>query len=154
MKVNAKILVIVLFTTFYFGQVFGQTENKRPKLDGLYVAKTGEVNIPKMKMEIFTYILFFEDGTVITQSVNSYDPKAVSKWFKKDGNFERIGKYKVKNGKLTFTVSNEGLPDKKIEGLRINKYEGLISDNTKLVLKITYDGETEKEVNFEYVEIK
>src|SRR4051812_27869996 len=69
--------------------------------NGLYMAKTGELNIPDKKMDIYNYIRFYKDGTVYTQSVTANDPEKISKWFNKEGRFERKGTFILKDSSLS-----------------------------------------------------
>jgi hypothetical protein len=116
--------------------------NKGIHFDGLYIAKTGEINIPNNKMEIYTYLRFYDDGTVYTQSVNAYDPAAVSKWFAKNGRFERKGEYKLNGTDITFSVSNDLTRDKKLEGAKTDVFHGKMANPDKIFLEIKYaDGE-------------
>lgn len=127
------------------------TNNTAIHFDGLYVAKTGEVNIPNNKMEIYTYIRFYDDGTVYTQTVNSYDPEKVIKWFGKNGRFERYGDYKIEGANITFTVTNNESTDKALEGAKTDKYNGKIIDQNKLFLEVKYASGGLKSFWFEFV---
>lgn len=121
--------------------------------DGLYVVKTAEIEIPNNKMEIFTYIRFYEDGTVYTQAVNSYDPEKVIKWLGKNGRFERKGEYKIEGADITFTVTNNESADKEIEGARSDKFSGKITDPNKLFLEVKYSSGEVKNFWFEFVKV-
>lgn len=120
------------------------------RFDGLYVAKTNEIKIPNKKMEIYTYIRFYNDGTVYTQTVNSYDPKKVMEWLGKDGRFERNGTYKIDGANITFTVTNNESSDKDIEGAKTDKYGGKITDENKLYLEVKYNNGELKDYWFEF----
>ncbi|MBL4656940.1 MAG: hypothetical protein JKX73_02990 [Flavobacteriales bacterium] len=131
-----------------------QTASKADiRFDGLYVVKTGELNIPNNKMGIYTYIRFYDDGTVYTQAVNSYDPKKVSEWFGKDGRFERKGTYKIDGAGITFTVTNDESPDKQLEGAKTDKYGGKITDQNKLFLEVKYESGEFKDFWFEFAKV-
>ncbi len=119
--------------------------------DGLYIAKTGEINIPNNKMDIYTYIRFYNDGMVLTQAVTANDPASVSKWFNKEGRFERKGNYKANGSDITFTVNNNGTEDKAIEGAKEDSFIGKINDQNKLLLKVKYASGETKEFGFEFV---
>jgi hypothetical protein len=120
------------------------------RFDGLYVAKTGEVNIPNNKMEIYTYIRFYPDGTVYTQTVNSFDPVKVAVWLGKNGRFERKGTYKIEGSVISFSVTNDESPDKRLEGAMFNQYKGKIMGNNQLALHMKYTDGTEKDFLFEF----
>lgn len=131
-----------------------KTTNKTNILfDGLYVVKTGEVNIQNNKMEIYNYIRFYEDGAVYTQAVHSYDPEKVLKWFGKNGRFERKGEYKIVGADITFSVSNNESSDKEIEGAKTDKYSGKITDQNKLILEVKYDSGDFKNFLYEFVKL-
>ncbi len=123
------------------------------RFDGLYVVKTGEINNPNNKMEIYAYIRFYDDGTVYTQSVNSYDPEKISKWFGKNGKFERKGEYKTDGADISFMVTNDESDDKHIEGVKSDKYNGKITDENKLFLEKKYDTGEFKDFWFEFVKL-
>jgi len=124
------------------------------RYDGLYVAKTGEVNIPGNKMEIYTYIRFYPDGTVYTQTVNSFDPAKIAVWLGKNGRFERKGIYKIEGSKISFRVSNDESPDKKLEGAMFNQYNGKITEKNQLALHMKYTDGTEKDFLFEFSSVE
>jgi hypothetical protein len=147
---KTRLLTFLAVLTLASMTALGQTEQTL-QFDGLYVAKTGEVNIPNIKMEIYTYIKFYKDGTVYTQSVTSYDPKAVIQWFGKDGRFERKGAYEIDGVTISYTVTNDESPDKKIEGPKTDKYSGQMEDGNKLSLKVTYNNGDVKDLSFEFV---
>ncbi len=128
--------------------------NTSIRFDGLYVAKTGEINIPNNKMEIYTYIRFYNDGTVYTQAVNSYNPKKVLEWLGKDGRFERKGTYKTDGADITFNVTNDELPDKEIEGARTDSYSGKITDDNKLYLEVKFNKGELQDFWFEFASIE
>ena len=111
---------------------------------GLYIAKTLEMEIAGNEVEIFTYLRFYDDGSVYAQAVSSYAPKNVSRWFGKDGSFEKNGRYSTKNDSIYFIVNNNESPDIRLEGPLSNSFEGLIIDKDNLVLSIKYpEGEIE-----------
>lgn len=149
------------FENFVKGILFFEPKNLEMKtasktgilFDGVYVVKTGEVNIQNDKMEIYTYLRFYEDGTVYTQSVNSYEPKKVLKWFGKNGRFERNGEYKIVGADITFTVTNNESTDKELEGAKSDKYSGKITDENKLFLEVKYGSGEFKNFWFEFVKL-
>jgi hypothetical protein len=158
--IKAFLIVIALFTTINFiaakptaqyKEVQKITADSTVRFDGLYVAKTLEVNTPGNKMEIYTYIRFNADGTAYSQTVSSYDPAAVAVWLGKDGRFERKGNYKISGAEISFKSSNDESPDKALEGPMRTDYNGKISAGNKLFLKITYNDGAEKEFWFEFV---
>lgn len=130
------------------------TSKTRIRFDGLYVAKTGELSISNNKMDIYTYIRFFDDGTVYTQAVNSFAPKKVIAWFGKDGRFERKGIYKIVGADINFTVTNDESPDKKLEGPKTDMYGGKITDENKLYLEVKYDSGELKDFWFEFTSVE
>ena len=90
------------------------------------------------------------DGTVYTQAVNSYDPKKISEWLGKNGRFERKGTYKLEGTNITFTVTNDESPDKKLEGAKTDKCGGKITNENKLYLEIRYNSGELKDFWFEF----
>ena len=96
---------------------------------------------------------FYKNGTVICQSVGGYDPSSVSKWFhtEEEGKYERRGEYKLKGKNLLFKVSNDGTPDKNLEGARVDFYEGEFVDGNSLKLKLTYASGKEVESIYSFV---
>ena len=125
--------------------------NSSIHFNGLYVAKTGEVLIPNNKIEIYNYIRFYDDGTVYTQAISSYDPSAVSKWFAKNGRFERKGEFKITGDDVEFAVSNNESPDKKLEDAKTDKYIGKVTETGKLMLTIKYADGVQKDISFGFV---
>lgn len=133
-----KRLIASCITILLSIAVFGQAKTE-VRFDGFYIAKTAVIEIPNNDLNIFTYLRFYEDGTVYTQTVSDYDPKKVSKWFGKHGRFERKGTYKIEGSSITFHVTNDESTDKKLEGAMSNKYIGKILDEDKLELEVTFD---------------
>jgi hypothetical protein len=148
-KFIKSFIAIIIISTIAFGQT-----KTTLQFNGLYTAKTGTIKIPNNPMDIFTYVRFYEDGTVYTQAVNSYDPQKVSEWLGKDGRFERKGTYKIDGTDITFTVSNNKSPDKKIEGAKVDKYEGKILANNTLQLKVTFDDGEVKDFIYEFAPVE
>ncbi len=147
---------LLILTSAFLINVFNFTSGFSPKAaeihyDGLYFAKTGELNIPNKKMDIYNYIRFYKDGGVYTQSVTAYDPEKISKWFNKDGRFERKGTYKLKDTSLNFEVTNNESPDKALEGAKKDSYTGKLTEDGKLQLEVKYASGTVKEFTFEFV---
>jgi hypothetical protein len=131
-----------------------QSVNSNPlRVDGLYIAKTNEISVSNSKVEIYTYIRFYKDGTVCTQSVNSYDPESVMKWFGKHGRFERKGRYKLDGSEIEFTVTNEESQDQFLEGAKTDKYTGKISDGGKLFLNFEYDKGEQRNFWFDFAQV-
>lgn len=121
------------------------------QINGLYVAKTGEVNIQNTKSDIYTYIRFYKDGTVYKQSVNSYEPEKVSVWFGKNGRFESKGDYKIEGADINFALINEGSSDVQHEGVKSDMYTGKITDQNKLYLEVKYANGESSDFWFEFV---
>jgi len=157
MKTHFTLLtVLVLTLNMLFKPIeLGKKNTNKTEIhfDGLYVSKTGEVNIPNNKMDIYTYIRFYEDGTVYTQAVNSYAPEQVIKWFGKNGRFERKGEFKIDGTDLTFTVNNSESSDKALEGAKSDQYNGKITAQNQLTLEVEYDNGTLKSFQFEFIKL-
>lgn len=87
MKKILLLLAVSITTTFI---VHAQIETKlNIFFDGFYIAKTGSV--PAADIEIFTYLQFYDNGTVYLQTVSSNDPQSVSKWFGRDKKYSKKG---------------------------------------------------------------
>ena len=149
-----KIIVVAIITILTLTSIdsFAQS-NKSVGYDGLYIVKTGEVNIPNNLIEIYTYIRFYQDGTVYTQTVSAYDPVKVIEWLGKEGRFEYMGNYHIDGKNINFTVNNNDSPDKALEGAKTNKYIGIIKEGT-LKLKLTYNSGEAKDFTFVFVAVE
>ena len=138
MKQTFIFLTLLISTTFHSNS---QTEAKITILfDGLYVAKTG--GVAAANIEIFTYLRFYDDGTVYLQAVSSNDPQTVSKWFGRDKKFSQKGTYKIDGAKITIHVNNKDSEYYKFEGSVETNYKGTIKQNNQLCL--IRDKETEE----------
>ena len=124
-----------------------------PKLqtNGLYIAKTKEIETAITIMSIYTYVRFYNDGTVLTQTVGSYDPVSVAKWFHLDDRFERKGTVEQEGSTIRATVSNEESKDKGREGPKEDTLSGEIVEEGKLQLTIQYQSGETAEALFEFV---
>ena len=141
---NILLVVLLLIINSLIAQNVTEKSAKL-RYDGLYVAKTNEVSLGESKMEIYNYIKFYDDGKVYTQSVNSYDPLKVAKWFGENGRFERSGTVVIKDYIITFNTNNELSKDKQLEGPMSTDYKGIINSRNKLTLEIKYnDGKIKK----------
>ena len=151
-----KSLLGLLFVASLLSLAFALPASKgiTLKTNGLYIAKTKTIEIADQTIEIYNYLRFYEDQTVITQAVSSFSPEDVGKWFHRDGKFERIGKYLLKKDELAFEVANKGLEDAKLEGERTDSFEGKILENGDLELAITYPSGEVINATFEFVELK
>lgn len=102
--------------------------------EGMYIAKTG--GVPAAKIEIFTYLRFYDDGAVVLQAVTSNDPESVGKWFGRDKKFSQKGTYQIKEGIVTILVNNKGTSDAKLEGAQQTSFKGsLKADGTLCLLR-------------------
>jgi hypothetical protein len=130
MKHTFIILPIFLTTIL---NCYSQTGDKTNILyDGLYVAKTGSV--PAANLEIFTYLLFDDDGSVYLQSVSSNDPQAVSKWFGRNKKFSQKGTYQIDGINIVIRLNNKDSKDIQVEGLQETRYKGTIKQGNQLCL--------------------
>jgi len=136
---QALILLTVLITTSF--RSYSQTENKTNILyDGFYIAKTGSV--PAANIEIFTYLQFYDDGTVILQAVSVNDPQSVAKWFGRDKKFSQKGTYKIDGANIVIQLNNKDSEDFRLEGYAETNFKGAIKPNDQLCL--LRDKETEE----------
>lgn len=148
-----KTIVTLVLLIGTISMLFAHTPFKKSQinLNGLYIAKTGEIDIPNNKMDIYTYLRFYDDGSVYTQSVTSYNPEKVATWFGENGKFERKGTYQVNHNELNFSVNNDESTDKKLEGAMSNVYKGIIKDANTLLLDMKHsDGSMKKNLIFEF----
>ncbi len=78
------IFLTILITSIFHS--FAQNETSMHiSFDGLCIAKTG--GVPAANIEIFTYLRFYDDGTVYLQAVSSNDPQTVSNWLGRNKKF-------------------------------------------------------------------
>lgn len=126
-------------------------ENANINYKGLYVAKTKEMQIAGNTMEFFTYLRFYENGSVYTQTVNSYEPESVSKWFGENLKFEKSGQYSVIGDSISFVVNNMESPDMRIEGPLSTSFEGVVTDKNHMRLLIKPSTGEAKSYEFEFV---
>ena len=127
-------------TLFYFTVLlttslhsYSQTETQsKISFDGIYTAKTG--GVPAANIEIFTYLRFYEDGTVCLQAVSSNDPETVSKWFGRDKKFSQKGKYKIDGSNIILQLNNKTSEDSKLEGFVETNYKGATTRDNQLCL--------------------
>lgn len=127
-----RILSIFSFLLFSAACIAQNADNKRVLTDGFYIAKTG--GVAAAKIEIFTYLKFYEDGTVYLQSVSSFDPESVAKWFGRDKTFSQKGTYKVEENEIVIEVNNKGTEDAKLEGAIETKYRGYLKSPKTMCL--------------------
>lgn len=128
---QALIVLTFLITTIFSS--YSQAETKTTILfDGLYIAKTG--GVPAANIEIFTYLRFYDDGSVYLQSVSSNDPSSVSKWFGRDKKFSQKGTYKIEGSNIIIHLNNKESEDVKLEGPVETNYKGVIKQNNQLCL--------------------
>ena len=128
-----KLLVTLIVLLIANTDSFSQTESKASILfDGLYIAKTGSV--PAANLEIFTYLRFYEDGTVYLQAVSSNDTEAVSKWFGRDKKFSQKGTYKIEGATIRIFLDNKNTADAKLEGDVETNYQGFIKQKSELCM--------------------
>lgn len=112
---------------------YSQAETQlKISLDGIYTAKTG--GVPAANIEIFTYLRFYDDGTVCLQSVSSNDPVTVSKWFGRDKKYSQKGKYKIDGSSIFIQFNNKDSEDSRLEGFVEINYKGAITRNYQLCL--------------------
>ncbi|SFM57751.1 hypothetical protein SAMN05428949_0040 [Chitinophaga sp. YR627] len=100
--------------------------------NGLYISKTGTV--ADGKIDVYTYLRFYNDGSVYSQTVSSLDAQAVSAWFGRYKQYAQKGYYQVKGPKVDIQLSNKGLADARLEGEQQTMYEGNVSADNRLCL--------------------
>lgn len=130
MKQLLIFLTILITSTF---SCYSQVETKTIiSFDGLYIAKTG--GIPAANIEIFTYLRFYDDGSVYLQSVSSNDPQSVSKWFSRDKKFSQKGTYKINGARIDIHLDNKDSEDSKLEGFVETNYKGAVRQDSQMCL--------------------
>lgn len=157
MKKNFVSFIVAVFVFVIFlpaQNTSQQSKDSSIRFDGLYVAKTREITVANNKMEIYTYLRFYDDGTVYSQAVNSYSPEKVAVWFGKKGRFEKTGTYKIDGQSIQFTINNDKSPDKALEGPLKNIFTGKIEAGNKLFLEINYNDGDKESFWFEFVPVK
>ncbi len=130
MKQTLFALTCVLFVAF--PSLAQEPSPQQISFGGMYIAKTG--GVAAANIEIFTYLKFYDDGSVYLQSVSSFDPESVAKWFKRDKTFSQKGTYKIKGNEITIQVNNKGTEDAKLEGFVESKYRGIIKSDMEMCL--------------------
>lgn len=135
---------IIIFFTVLITTTFHSYSQVKTKInilfDGLYIAKTG--GVPAANIEIFTYLRFYDDGSVYLQSVSSNDPQSVSKWFGRGKKFSQKGTYKIDGAGIKIHLDNKASEDSKLEGSVETNYNGAVKENSQICL--TRDKETEE----------
>ena len=138
MKQTLIILTILIITSI---RSYSQADTKTNIFfNGLYIAKTG--GVPAANIEIFTYLRFYDNGSVYLQSVSSNDPQSVSKWFGRDKKFSQKGTYKIDGSGIVIHLDNKASEDYKLEGPVETNYKGTIKTNNQICL--IRDKETEE----------
>ena len=130
MKKTLLLLAVLITTTFI---AHAQTETKlNIFFDGFYIAKTGSV--AAANIEIFTYLQFYDDGTVYLQTVSSNDPQSVSKWFGRDKKYSKKGTYKIDGANISIHLDNKDTDDIKLEGFAEFFFKGVINQNNEMCM--------------------
>jgi len=127
---------IFLLATSFFTAIFScfsQNENNQViSFDGFYIAKTG--NIPAAKLDIYTYLRFYKDGTVYLQPVSSNDPQTIAAWFGRYKKFSQKGSYQVTGSAISIELNNKDSKDFQLEGLQETIYKGTVKTGNRLCL--------------------
>lgn len=108
--------------------------------DGFYIAKTGEVEAAKL--DIYTYLRFYRDGSVCLQAVNSMDPQSVAAWFGRYKKFSQKGTFKIDGTSISISLNNKESKDIQLEGLQETIFKGTIKSNNQIDL--TRDAESKE----------
>jgi hypothetical protein len=116
--------------------------------DGLYIGKT--LNLGDTKIDIYTYLRFYRDGSVYLQAVNAKDPQAVSKWFGKFKKFSQKGTYQVNDVSVSIQLNNKESKDFQLEGLQQTTFKGSLKPGEPLCL---IRDEESKETCFEFYKV-
>lgn len=150
-----KLSFFILLLIFQYTILSAQSENKKSTLlryDGLYCAKTNEVDVQGKKIAFYNYLKFYDDGSVYSQSVSGYHPSTVANWFGRDGKFERKGMVSIKDRLISFPTSNKESTDILLEGPMTTDFSGTIINTNTLQLEVTYHDGSKKEFLFEFVQ--
>jgi hypothetical protein len=124
------------------------------RYDGLYIARTATTTIDSKTVDIYTFLRFYKDGGVYTQTATSDNVQQISTWFNRDGKFERKGVYTIRGSEISFTVSNDGLPDRALEGARTDTYNGQLTDGDRLYLQVSLNGTATHDYWFDFAPIQ
>jgi len=115
------------------GDLFSQSGSRSDiSFDGFYITKTGTV--ANTNFEMYTYLRFYKDGTVYSQTVTSNEPQTVSSWFGRYKKFSLKGKYQLTGSSISITVDNKDSKDVKLEGLQETAYTGSIKSSNEICL--------------------
>ena len=128
-------LVIMLAGVFFASVIDCYSQQKSTSavsLNGLYISKTGTV--ADGRIDVYTYLRFYNDGSVYSQTVSSLDAQAVAAWFGRYKQYAQKGYYQVKGPKVAVQLSNKGLPDARLEGEQQTMYEGNLTADNRLCL--------------------
>lgn len=115
------------------------------RFDGLYTAKTGTSTIDSSTVDTYTFLRFYDDGTVYTRMVSSTGVHTVDASFGRNGTFDRKGAYTIRGSELSFTVT---------DSVQTEVYHGQITDGDRLYLQVSSDGKGKRELWFDFVPVK
>ena len=124
-------ITIVLFAAILHS--YSQTDKANiVSFDGMYIAKTGRVETAKV--DIYTYLRLYRDGTVYLQAVTSNDPQVVASWFGRYKKFSQKGRYQISGSTISMQLSNKESDDYRLEGLQETTYKGAITSGNQMCL--------------------
>lgn len=126
-----KYYLLAVLSLVFTLQSFSQS-NSPISFDGLYIANAGKTQ--DNKLDIYTYLRFYRDGSVCLQAVNSKDPQAVNAWFGRYKTYSQKGTYQVKGNNITLQLDNKGTEDFPLEGLQETSYKGTTKPDNQLCL--------------------
>src|SRR6187399_951248 len=128
---NIFIFSVLLFSAFTYSYSQNEDANKI-SYNGFYIAKTGRIDAAKL--DIYTYLRFYKDGTVYLQTVTSNDPQAVSSWVGRFKKFSQKGQYQVSNTTVSIQLNNKDSKDFQLEGLQETTFKGTIKSGNQICL--------------------
>ena len=100
--------------------------------NGFYIAKTGRIDAAKL--DIYTYLRFYKDGSVYSQTVTSNDPQAVSAWFGRFKKYSQKGTYQINSNSISIQTSNKDSKDFQLEGSQEAIFKGAIKSRDQICL--------------------
>lgn len=119
------------------------------KFNGLYMVKSGSKSVSGKKVEEYTYLKFFDNGTAKLQKESTNTPETIAKLLKNDSLFKIKGQYILSGHDLNITFADPFIPGIVAQS-DLFYYTGQITDENKLYLDLIY-GNFNKVFWFEFV---
>ena len=120
------------------------------KFNGVYYGKTIIRASDGKNKALYIYLRFFEDGYILSKSDNIGVPNEISETLKSESNYEKKGKYDKKGSEFRFKLANSDT----INASSGDFYYGKLTDENKIFLQITFNGENTQSSWFDFFEFK